>query len=354
MTMLNAPGQTSPSERAIDFSKPTSTTSTLGAQFAGLQPDFAFRLNQMIQASHGALYITSGYRDDALQAKLYADAIKKYGSPEAASKWVAPPGHSNHNRGLAADLGGDMAVAHQLAPMFGLYFPMSWENWHVEPISTSDPTHPGNDPLAYTTSPFGDVNPTQQDHSQDPAYQAASLTNAITGDQSQAGINLGADASQGGGDLPAVDFSTKADPSATTGPDSFASTTGGSVDPKTLYQELKAQGLDPIHAAALVAIAGRESGYNAAAHNGNASTGDNSYGLFQINLINGEHSQFSPEMLTTPQGSVSAAASLVKSGGLQPWGGYKGAAWSAGTNLQAAADATGGEVTVGQLQGLAN
>lgn len=349
---MNVPGQTSPSERAIDFSKPTSTTSTLGGQFAGLQPDFAFRLNQMIQASHGALYITSGYRDDALQAKLYADAIKKYGSPEAASKWVAPPGHSNHNKGLAADLGGDMAVAHQLAPLFGLYFPMSWENWHIEPLSTSDPTHPGNDPLAYTTSPFGDVNPTQQDRSQDPAYQAASLTNAITGDQSSAGTSLTGDASQSGGDLPAVDFS-KPQANPTGGPSAFA-TGAGSVDPKTLYQQLKAQGLDPIHAAALVAIAGRESGYRPDAHNGNASTGDNSYGLFQINLLGGMHSQFSPEQLTTADGSVAAAASLVKSGGLQPWGGYKGAAWSQGTNLQAAADATGGEVTVGQLQGLAN
>lgn len=354
--MMNAPGQTSPSERAIDFSKPVSTSNAtaLGGQFAGLQPDFAFRLNQMIQASHGALYITSGYRDVALQTKLFDDAVKKYGSPQAASKWVAPPGHSNHNRGLAADLGGDMAVAHQLAPMFGLYFPMSWENWHVEPLSTSDPTHPGNDPLAYTTSPFGDVNPTQQDRTQDPAYQAASLTNAITGDQSTNGASLMGDASQGGGDLPSVDFSTKPGASPT-GPTSFAgSASGGSVDPKTLYQQLKAQGLDPIHAAALVAIAGRESGYRADAHNGNASTGDNSYGLFQINLLGGMHSQFSPEMLSTAGGSVQAAASLVKSGGLQPWGGYKGAAWSQGTNLQAASDATGGEVTVGQLQGLAN
>lgn len=82
------------------------------------------------------LAITSAYRDPNLQAKLFADAVKKYGSEQAARKWVAPPGKSNHNHGRAVDLqfGNDAAKAwaHANATNFGLAFPMAHEPWHVE------------------------------------------------------------------------------------------------------------------------------------------------------------------------------------------------------------------------------
>lgn len=311
-----------------------------GPDTQDLDPDFAQRLVAMLAASHGMIRITSGYRDNALQTKLYAQAEKDH--PEDPGKWVAAPGHSNHNKGLAADLGGDMALAHQLAPQFGLYFPMSWENWHIEPISTA---HPGQDPQAYTTSPFGDVNPTQQDRSTDSAFWAANMVNALTQPAADP-LNVGATGNTG---IPDVDFSQGATGGTTA---TGTAGSGGSVDPHALYLSLKAQGLDPAHAAALVAIAGRESSYNPTAHNGNAGTGDNSYGLFQINLLGGMHSQFTPDQLSTTDGSVAAAASLVKQSGLQPWGGYKGDPWSKGTNLQAAVDASGGEVTLQQLESL--
>lgn len=311
----------------------------MSVDVADLSPDFKQRLDALIAASNGMVYITSGFRSVDEQQTLWNNAVAKYGSEDAASKWVARPGHSNHNKGVAADLGGDMGIAHQLAPQFGLYFPMPWENWHIEPLSTADPNQ---DPQAYTNSPFGDVNPTQQDRSQDTGFWAANFVNALTGSSGAL------DVSGQGGDIPATDFSNKIDPASTRG----ASGSDGSVDPSLLYQQLKAQGLDPVHAAALVAIAGRESGYDPTAHNGNTSTGDNSFGLFQINKLNGMHAQWSDQQLLTPEGSVAAAAALVKSGGLQPWGGYKGVAWSQGTNLQAAVDASGGEVTLAQLQGL--
>jgi hypothetical protein len=131
-------------------------------------------------------------------------------------------------------------------------------------------------------------------------------------------------------------------------------TSTGSVDPKQLYSMLRQAGLDPLHAAAGVAIAGRESSYNASAHNNNPSTGDNSYGLFQINLLGGMHSQFSPSDLLTVGGSVNAFASMVGGNeGLRPWGGYKGMSWAYNTNLPAAAAASGGEVSVQDLEKLA-
>lgn len=48
--------------------------------------------------------ITSGFRPTAYQAKLFAEAVKKYGSQEAARQHVAPPGNSQHELGNAADI----------------------------------------------------------------------------------------------------------------------------------------------------------------------------------------------------------------------------------------------------------
>lgn len=98
----------------------------------GFVPEFEKRLNRMVADSGGRLRVTSGYRSQAHQAQLFADAVKRYGSEEAARKWVAPPGKSKHGHGMAADLSGDLNWARQNARKYGLYFPMSWEKWHVE------------------------------------------------------------------------------------------------------------------------------------------------------------------------------------------------------------------------------
>src|SRR5690606_34774935 len=67
---------------------------------------------------------------------LWEQALQKYGSPEKARKWVAPPGRSFHNHGTAADLKflNDAAKAwvHQNAGQFGLAFPLANEPWHIE------------------------------------------------------------------------------------------------------------------------------------------------------------------------------------------------------------------------------
>nr|WP_280142658.1 D-alanyl-D-alanine carboxypeptidase family protein [Methylobacterium gossipiicola] len=83
--------------------------------------------------------INSGFRSPERQAELFAAAVKKYGSEEAARKWVAPPGNSMHNHGRAADLNmnGDPAVKewlHANASKYGLGFPMSHEPWHIEAL----------------------------------------------------------------------------------------------------------------------------------------------------------------------------------------------------------------------------
>lgn len=114
-----------------------------------LDPAFATSLAAMFQAAppevRENLRITSAYRSPEVQAQLWEQALAKYGSPEAARKWVAPPGHSQHNRGTAvdfADASGSLLRdpnspqaqwLAQNAGQFGLAVPMSWEPWQLEP-----------------------------------------------------------------------------------------------------------------------------------------------------------------------------------------------------------------------------
>ncbi|RCW27799.1 D-alanyl-D-alanine carboxypeptidase-like protein [Ciceribacter lividus] len=106
----------------------------------GMADAFASKLAKMLASMpdnlKGSVTITSGYRSIERQQQIWLEALKKYGSPEAARKWAAPPGNSQHNKGNAADLGYSSDAArqwmHQNAGSFGLSFPLSNENWHIE------------------------------------------------------------------------------------------------------------------------------------------------------------------------------------------------------------------------------
>lgn len=138
------------------------------ADLNGVDPSLAGAINALISMSGGKIWINSGFRTRDQQAALYAK------DPSIA----AAPGHSNHERGLAVDLGGDMNLAHSLATRFGLNFPMSWEPWHVELASTR--TGQGTSPQAYTPSPFGDPHPQQdQSISQSPDHAMATGMEAM-------------------------------------------------------------------------------------------------------------------------------------------------------------------------------
>lgn len=106
----------------------------------GMDSGFSQNLAKMFASApenvRNSTSIYSGYRSIERQQQLWAEALAKYGSPEAARKWVAPPGNSQHNKGFAADLrfGDDSAREwfHANAEKFGLSFPLSNENWHIE------------------------------------------------------------------------------------------------------------------------------------------------------------------------------------------------------------------------------
>lgn len=105
---------------------------------AGFHPAMADAVNQLLNAAGGRVWIVSGFRSTSRQYELWVQALQKYGDPEVANNWVAPPGHSNHERGLAVDLGGDLEYAASLVQELGipLWRPMSWEPWHFEIVGS--------------------------------------------------------------------------------------------------------------------------------------------------------------------------------------------------------------------------
>jgi hypothetical protein len=96
-------------------------------QGEGMRPDVATAFDRMAAAAAHAglsLVVSSGFRSDAEQARLFA------ANPDP--RWVAPPGHSLHRCATELDLGPDSAygwlAAH--AGRFGFVRRYSWEPWH--------------------------------------------------------------------------------------------------------------------------------------------------------------------------------------------------------------------------------
>ena len=100
-----------------------------------MRPDVALAFDRMADAArHEAgllLTVTSGFRSDAEQARLFA------ANPDP--KWVAPPGESLHRYGTELDLGPPAAYAWLEANSrrFGFIKRYEWEDWHYEtPLAT--------------------------------------------------------------------------------------------------------------------------------------------------------------------------------------------------------------------------
>ena len=86
------------------------------------------------------LVITSGFRSFDRQAALFNAAVKKYGSEEAASRWVLPPTASHHPLGLAIDVNypNDLVSTLWLERngfIYGLCRAYVNEWWHFEGLS---------------------------------------------------------------------------------------------------------------------------------------------------------------------------------------------------------------------------
>jgi Transglycosylase SLT domain/D-alanyl-D-alanine carboxypeptidase len=97
-------------------------------QGKSMRPDVALAFDRMAAAARGEaglyLAVSSGFRSDAEQAKLFA------AHPDP--RWVAPPGESLHRYATELDLGPTAAYAWLAAnaTRFGFVRRYSWEPWH--------------------------------------------------------------------------------------------------------------------------------------------------------------------------------------------------------------------------------
>ena len=93
-----------------------------------MRPDVAVAFDRMAAAAREeaglALSITSAFRSDAEQARLFA------ANPNP--RWVAPPGTSLHRYGTELDLGPPAAYGWlaRNAERFGFIHRYAWEPWH--------------------------------------------------------------------------------------------------------------------------------------------------------------------------------------------------------------------------------
>ena len=108
----------------------------------------------------------------------------------------------------------------------------------------------------------------------------------------------------------------------------------GTYDARRLAQLARAAGIPDDKIPTMVAIALAESGGRSKAHNPDASTGDNSYGLWQINMLGNlgpaRRKQFgisSNEELWDPVTNAKAALMILNSQGLGAWSVYKSGAY---------------------------
>ncbi|MDX6281532.1 MAG: zinc D-Ala-D-Ala carboxypeptidase [Kribbellaceae bacterium] len=104
-----------------------------------LAPVLRGRLRKAMADAHAAgipMRINSGRRSAAKQRRLFDEAIKKYGSYKAATRWVLPPDKSEHVQGRAVDIAPQSAMAwlERVGWKYGICRIYDNEPWHFEAL----------------------------------------------------------------------------------------------------------------------------------------------------------------------------------------------------------------------------
>jgi hypothetical protein len=280
--------------------------------FQKMDPNFRNRLVAMMRANPN-VGIGEGIRSTEVQRRAFLSRHTQVGAGEDYNvKWdgkywkrkagqppTAPPGRSYHEIGLAADLQGDLGWVTKNAKRFGLTeFSFMGEPWHVQPdnIPNARSQYKGGGATEWDNGEVsGEFHSSVSSHeSGNPATAGrASMLNTLSTFSLSGSINdliANSGVTLSGGTLMRGSVG-KADSAGGTaaknaGPLAAMNIpSGGKLTPAQvakLAYDAGFRGKDLITA---VAIAGGESGWDAAAHNPNANTGDNSYGLFQINML---------------------------------------------------------------------
>jgi D-alanyl-D-alanine carboxypeptidase len=123
----------------------------------GLSPKLKSRLKKAITAAKAdgvTIRITSGRRSAAKQQRLLNEAITKYGSYKAATRWVLPPEYSAHVQGKAVDIGPAAAMQwlNRNGYRYGICRRYDNEPWHFEALTTPGKKCPPREPYARAVS----------------------------------------------------------------------------------------------------------------------------------------------------------------------------------------------------------
>ncbi|MFC9687858.1 D-alanyl-D-alanine carboxypeptidase family protein [Kribbella sp. NPDC056951] len=151
------PGSTKPTTPAPTKPAPTkSPKSTPTAEYGeqninALSPKLRARLKKAIVAARAdgvRIQINSGRRSTAKQQRLFDDAVKKYGSAKAASRWVLPPKYSAHVQGKAVDIkpAAAMQWLDKNGWRFGVCRRYDNEPWHFEALTAPGTKCPPREP----------------------------------------------------------------------------------------------------------------------------------------------------------------------------------------------------------------
>jgi D-alanyl-D-alanine carboxypeptidase len=152
------PTQTTPPKRkSTPKPKPKKTSSTTPSydesSVDGLTPKLRTRLLKAMAAAKRdgvVITITSGRRSAAKQQKLLDEAIERYGSYKAATRWVLPPEYSAHVKGQAVDIGPQAGQRWLNANgwRYGLCRRYDNEPWHFEALTTPGRKCPAREPYS--------------------------------------------------------------------------------------------------------------------------------------------------------------------------------------------------------------
>ena len=119
----------------------------------GLSPKLKARLRKAMVAAKAdgiTIKITSARRSAAKQQRLLNAAIKKYGSYQAATRWVLPPKYSAHVQGRAVDIGPAAAMTwlDKNGWRYGVCRRYDNEPWHFEALTAPGRKCPPREPHA--------------------------------------------------------------------------------------------------------------------------------------------------------------------------------------------------------------
>ncbi|TDO34710.1 D-alanyl-D-alanine carboxypeptidase-like protein [Kribbella sp. VKM Ac-2527] len=136
------PKKTSPTTPSYDESSVDGLTRTLRTRL----------LKAMAAAKRDGVVITitSGRRSAAKQQQLLDEAIERYGSYKAATRWVLPPEYSAHVKGKAVDIGPQAGQRWLNANgwRYGLCRRYDNEPWHFEALTTPGSKCPAREPYS--------------------------------------------------------------------------------------------------------------------------------------------------------------------------------------------------------------